>query len=301
MRRPPGLALGLSGLHRAFGPDLRSFVEIARVADEVGIDQVVLSDHVVMGERTDLYPYGKFPFAPEEPWIEPLTALAAMAGATRRVRLGTGILIVPLRPAVLLAKTVASLDVLSGGRVDLGVGVGWQREEFDALGVPFERRWQRTEDTLGACRALWGGTPASFASPTVSFERIHCTPLPAQARIPIWFGAKATEATCERIARLGDGWYPLGNAPREEIEAGAALALAAYQRAGRDPATLGVRAGLSIKRLESGQPDMPRTMEAVPPLVEAGVTLFSIVLDPALRTLPEVRAWLEVVARGFGR
>ena len=189
MRDGPQLAVLVSGLHALFGPDLRSFVEVARIADEAGVDQVVLPDHVVMGARTDRYPYGTFPYDADAPWIEPLTTLAAMASATTRVRLGTGILIAPLRPAVLLAKTIATLDVLSGGRVDLGVGVGWQREEYEALGVPFAGRWQRLDDTLGACRALWQDAPASFSSPTVAFDDIWCAPRPVQARVPVWFGA----------------------------------------------------------------------------------------------------------------
>jgi alkanesulfonate monooxygenase SsuD/methylene tetrahydromethanopterin reductase-like flavin-dependent oxidoreductase (luciferase family) len=132
------LSVTISNLHRSFGPDLRWMVDLARVADESGIDQIALSDHVLMGERTDRYPYGTFPFAPDEPWMEPLTTLAAIASVTRRVRLATGILIAPLRPPPLLAKTIATLDVLSNGRVDFGVGVGWQREEYEASSVPFE-------------------------------------------------------------------------------------------------------------------------------------------------------------------
>lgn len=107
------LSVTISGLDRIFGDDLGSVVDVARMADDVGVDQLVLPDHVAIGSRLDRYPYGKaFPYPPAEPWLEPLTSLAAIAGATRRVRLGTGVLIAPLRPALLLAKTVASLDVL---------------------------------------------------------------------------------------------------------------------------------------------------------------------------------------------
>src|SRR6185436_18984466 len=98
------------------------------------------------------YPYGDFPFPPADPWVEPLTTLAAMAAVTSTVRLGTGVLITPLRPAVLLAKTIATLDNLSGGRVDLGVGLGWQREEYAAIGVSFTERWARHDDEIRACR-----------------------------------------------------------------------------------------------------------------------------------------------------
>ena len=185
--------------------------------------------------------------------MEPLTTLAAIAGATSRVRLVTGILIAPLRQAVVLAKTVASLDALSGGRVDLGVGVGWQPEEYAAVGVPFERRWSRLDDTMRACRVLWRRVPASFTSPTVSFDDVYCTPLPAQARLPVWYGAAMTDRLAARIAELGDGWYPVGAPTAEELRTGGDVARKAFAEAGRDPSTLGVRRALVPVRTEGGE------------------------------------------------
>jgi probable F420-dependent oxidoreductase len=293
----PGLSLTISGLHRTLGPDPRNYVEIARIAEGTGFAQVVLADHVVMGERTDRYPYGAFPFEPDEPWPEPLTLLAAIATATSSVRLGTGILIAPLRGASLLAKTVATLDALSGGRVDLGVGVGWQPEEFEAAGVPFERRWSRLEDALGACRALWEDGPASFSSPTVSFEQIWCRPQPSQARLPVWFGANATERTARRIAELGDGWMPLSAGTPDEISAGVSVIADAYRAVGRDPAGLLVRAGLPIVRGDDGI-DLGSSMQAADPLIEAGVTSFSVNLR-RMATAEDARPWLESVARAW--
>ena len=151
-----------------YGDDLAGgLLETARLADECGVDQLMMTDHLAMGSNTEAYPYGRFPYPHSEPWPEPLTTLAVLAGATRRVRLGTGILIAPARPALLLAKTLATLDVLSGGRIDIGVGTGWQREEIEGAGVPFEGRGARMDDTLRACRALWSEAPASFKSATV--------------------------------------------------------------------------------------------------------------------------------------
>ena len=139
-----------------------------------------------MGTRTDRYPFGKFPYGPEEPWPEPLILLAAIAGVTERVRLGTGILISPLRPAVLLAKTAATLDQVSHGRLDLGVGLGWQREEFSAGGVSFKNRRVVFADQLRACVALWTRPgPVSFASETVNFTDIWCEPRPMQAGVSV--------------------------------------------------------------------------------------------------------------------
>src|SRR6195256_4655227 len=129
------VSVTISGFTRLFDNDLRAVVEAARAADGSGVHQLVVPDHVVMGTRTDRYPFGTFPYGPEEPWPEPLILLAAIAGATERGRLGPGILISPLRPAVLLAKPAATLDQVSHGRLDLGVGLGWQREEFEAGGV----------------------------------------------------------------------------------------------------------------------------------------------------------------------
>jgi probable F420-dependent oxidoreductase len=217
-----GVSITISGLSRLFGDDLRAVIEVARVADDAGVHQLVLPDHLAIGPRTDRYPFGTFPYPPSEPWLEPLTTLAAIAGATERVRLGTGVLIAPLRPALLLAKTAATLDVLSGGRVDLGVGTGWQREEFTDPGQPFPGRASRLDDTVRACQALWNQPPpVSFTSPTVTFSALWCEPRPRQAGgIPVWFGGGPTEATARRIAALGDGWLPVGVMPFDELTAG---------------------------------------------------------------------------------
>src|SRR5258708_2352681 len=130
----PGVSIMLSGFHRMFGPDPRHILEAAQLLDERGVDELLLGDHVVMGRRTDTYPYGPFAWRgddnaapdsgirPDEPWLEPLTLLASIASVTSRMRLGTGILLAPLRPAALLAKTAATVDALSGGRLELGVG-----------------------------------------------------------------------------------------------------------------------------------------------------------------------------------
>src|SRR6478735_1891948 len=202
-RMPGGLSLSVtvSGLDRLFGDDLAAVVDVAAMADDLGVDQLVFPDHVAIGPRLDRYPYGaKFPYPPGEPWLEPLTALAAIAGATSRVRLGTGVLIAPLRPVLLLAKTVATLDVLSRGRIDLGIGTGWQREEFVEPGMEFVGRTARMDDAIRACRTLWESEPpVSFSSPTISFDEIWAEPRPAQARIPVWYGGALTDRMVARI------------------------------------------------------------------------------------------------------
>ncbi len=293
------LSLTIAGLHRTFGPELEHYLDVARIVDEVGIGQFLLADHVVMGRNTDAYPYGEFAFAPEDPWPEPLTLLAAIAAVTERVRLGTGILITPLRTPASLAKTVATLDTLSGGRVDLGVGVGWQREEYDVAGVPFADRWSRLDDGLRACRALWAGGPTSFTSPSVSFTDIWCEPRPAQARLPVWLGAKATDRNCARIAEWGDGWMPLETrtGPDELLE-GIARLRAAFAAAGRAEDQLRVRAGLPAVRGDDGL-DLPATRDAALRLADAGVTHFSVNLRRNTTSAGDAGKFLERLAEGL--
>jgi probable F420-dependent oxidoreductase len=274
-----------------YGEDLGRLVETARVADASGVDQIVLTDHVVMGPRTDRYPFGRFPFPLEEPWPEPLTTLAAMAGATSRIRLGTGILIAPLRPAVLLAKTIATLDVLSGGRVDLGVGTGWQPEEFAASGLPFRGRTARMDDTLRACRVLWREAPASFHSGSVSFDEVWCLPRPVQDPIPIWIGGGLSEGNLARLAEYGAGWMPV--APSlDELREGSEKVRGAYRRSGRDPLRVGVRGSVMPVRGQKGV-DLERSLEQLSALKEAGATDAAFALAAFVRRQDEIRPFLE--------
>lgn len=298
MTAGPGVSITISGLSRLFGDDLAGVLDVARTADEVGIHQLVLPDHLAIGPRTDRYPFGTFPYPPSEPWLEPLTTLAAIAGATDRVRLGTGVLIAPLRPALVLAKTAATLDVLSGGRLDLGVGTGWQSEEFTDLGQPFRGRTARLDDTVRACRALWTEpAPVSFTSPTVTFRDLWCEPRPHQpGGVPIWFGGGPTDATAARIAALGDGWLPVGVMALDDLTLGIEKIRAAYRAAGRDPTGLGVRAGVAVATHDDGRLDLTRTLEPVPRLADAGVTLISLALGRFLRDRAAVAPFLAEIA-----
>ena len=290
----------LSGLSMLYGEDLEGMVETARLADDAGIDQIVVTDHLAIGPGTDRYPYGKFPFPPHEPWPEPLTTLAAMAGATSQVRLGTGVLIVPLRPALLLAKTLATLDVVSGGRIDLGIGTGWQREEFAAAGVPFVGRTARMEDTLRACQVLWRDAPASFSSETVSFEEVWCLPRPLQrGGIPIWIGGDLTDGNLRRLVEFGAGWMPVGP-DLGELEKGGEKIRAALAVAGRDPASVGLRGAVGPVRSEKG-PDMEKTLEQLAPLQDAGVTVASFALAAFVRKREQIPAFFEQLARAGSR
>jgi len=289
----------------SFGPffppgRMHEVVDLARQAEEAGVDTLIVPDHVVMGERTDRYAWGPFPFPVDAPWLEPLTVLAAIAGATRRVRLATGILVAPLRPAVLLAKTVASLDVLSQGRLELGVGVGWQREEFEAEGLDFEARGALLTDTLGACRVLWRDSPASFTSRSVRFERIWCEPKPIQpGGPPVWFSGTLTPRNVERIVHLGDGWIPIMTATREDLADGTRRLRDALSAAGRDPARLRVRGSLDVVRGDGGRPDLARTLAGAHALAAAGATDVQLPLLAFVRRPEALPEWFAELAQAW--
>ncbi len=295
------LSVTISGLDRLFGDDLAAVVDVAAMADDLGVDQLVLPDHVAIGPRLDRYPYAaSFPYPPAEPWLEPLTALAAIAGATRRVRLGTGVLIAPLRPVLLLAKTVATLDVLARGRLDLGIGTGWQREEFVEPGMGFPGRTARMDDAVRACRALWEeDPPVTIALPTIAFTDIWSAPRPAQTRLPIWYGGQLTPPMVDRIATLGDGWLPLGPTV-PEIGAGIETLRAAFAAQGRDPATLGVRVGVPVIADDAGRVDAAATFASAPELAAMGVTSLSVALGRAVRTRAEIEPYLRDLVAACG-
>jgi len=295
------VSVTISGFTRLFDNDLRAVVEAARAADAAGLHQLVVPDHVVMGTRTDRYPFGKFPYGPEEPWPEPLILLAAIAGATERVRLGTGILISPLRPAVLLAKTAATLDQVSHGRLDLGVGIGWQREEYAAEGIAFADRRVRFADQLRACIALWTREgPVSFESETVSFTDIWCEPRPAQAGgVPLSFGTAATPEMVALMAEFGAGWLPIHTTTPEELLDGLARLRTAYRDAGRDPADLHTRETLRPVIDDRGRLDGPATRAAAEPLAERGITMASVGLGRNLDDGTALARFFEELGRAF--
>ena len=254
----PTLTIGLANYGSFFAADdWHRFVDLGRAADDAGVDRIVVVDHVVMGPHTENYVWGKFPVPPEAPWFEPLILLGALATVTTRVRLATGILIAPLRPAVLLAKQAATLDVISRGRLDLGVGTGWQREEYDAEGIDFAKRGDLLSDTLAACKALWRDLPASVDTPTLSFHDVYCAPQPLQAGgVPLWIAGSLHARNLDRLVRWGDAWIPIMGASIDDIADGARRIADAWRAVGRDPATLGVQAPLRIERGDDGHPDL---------------------------------------------
>ena len=200
------------------GTDADSSLELVRRAESLGFDSVWGGEHVVRPTRlASPYPYsedGQMPGEPETPIPDPLIWLAYVAAAAPSVRLGTCILIVPQRNPLVLAKELATLDHLSGGRVELGIGVGWMQEEFDALGVPWERRGARNDEYVAAMRALWAGPHAEYHGEFVDFPPATCSPRPVGGTIPIIVGGD-TPAAIRRAARLADGYFPGTTDPKE--------------------------------------------------------------------------------------
>jgi probable F420-dependent oxidoreductase len=228
----------------SIGIDGTAALEICRVAERVGFESVWGGEHVILPTTIDSkYPYtadGKIPAEPETPIPDPLIWLAFAAAAAPTLRLGTCILIVPQRNPLVLAKELATLDRLSGGRVELGLGVGWMKEEFDALGVPWERRGARNDEYVAAMRALWAGPHASFHGEFVDFQPVTCSPRPVNGSIPIIVGGD-TEAAIQRVVRIADGYFP-GEGDAERLGTLIGRVRAAAERAGRDPASIGINA-----------------------------------------------------------
>jgi probable F420-dependent oxidoreductase len=291
----PTLSLGVPNFGGWCRDDWRALGDLAGAAETAGVDRLVVNDHVVMGRRTDAYTWGRFPTPPEGPWLEPLTVLSSFAAVTARVRLATGVLIAGLRPAPVLAKTVATLDQLCGGRLDLGVGVGWQREEYDAAGLDFADRGPRLDDTIGACRALWSDLPASYSSPSTSFSDVFCSPQPMQDRLPVWFAGTLNVRNLRRIRELGDGWIPIMGSTLSDVRNGAS-ALATVGR------RIEIQAALPVVRRDDRSADIDATMAAVPGWVEAGATdiyvniaAFAPLVDAAADVVAELVARFRAV------
>lgn len=271
----------------------------AQAADEAGVDRLVVTDHVVLGPDASAYTWGRFPTGPDAPWLEPMTLLSVLAGRTRQIRLGTGIVIAALRGAAVLAKTAATLDLLSGGRFDLGVGTGWHAKEYEAAGLDFARRGALLDDTLAGVRALWNGAPASLDRPGLTFDDAYCSPRPEPGRVPIWVSGSLTAPVLRRLVAWGDGWIPIMDATDDDLARGVERLREAFAAAGREPDTLQVRGRLPVVRDDHRRIDIDATMEGVPAVLAAGATDLMAPL-PALDRDPEVAAsYLPALTKAF--
>jgi len=219
-------------------------LEVCRRAETAGFESVWGGEHVIIPDSIgSKYPYtadGKIPAEPDTPIPDPLIWLAFAAAAAPTLRLGTCILIVPQRNPLVLAKELATLDQLSGGRVELGLGVGWMKEEFDALGIDWARRGARNDEYIAAMRELWKGPHAEFHGEFVDFPAVTCSPRPVDGSIPILVGGDS-EAAIQRAARIADGYFP-GEGDPERLSALISRVRTAAEAAGRDPDSIEINA-----------------------------------------------------------
>ncbi|HSB41539.1 MAG TPA: LLM class F420-dependent oxidoreductase [Methylomirabilota bacterium] len=283
----------------------RSVLAFARRVEALGYDSLWASDHVVIPHRiASRYPYsptGQFPLGPEVPFLEPFTTLALVAGVTERVQLGTSILVLPHRNPVLAAKMAATLDHLSEGRLVLGVGVGWMREEIELLGGDYDRRGAWSDEALAVMRACWRDARAAHHGQFFSFDDIGVFPKPARGDIPILIGGHTPRAL-RRVAALGDGWHAAFITPhalradivrlREEC---------ARQKRPFERITISVRAGLSLRSAPLGADRRP--LQGSPEQVIADLAAYrdlgveSMLLETRYRDLDEMLAIYETFAR----
>jgi probable F420-dependent oxidoreductase len=250
-RMKVGLAFASS-----IGIDGVEALEVCRRAEAAGFESVWGGEHVLIPDSIESkYPYtadGKIPAEPETPIPDPLIWLAYVAAAAPTLRLGTCILIVPQRNPLILAKELATLDQLSGGKVELGLGVGWMKEEFDALGVSWPRRGARNDEYIAAMRALWAGPHAEYHGEFVDFEPATCSPRPVNGSIPVIVGGD-TDAAIQRAVRIADGYFP-GEGDVERLGALVGRVRSAAETAGRDPSSIEINAmfGVQMANPEAG-------------------------------------------------
>lgn len=290
-----------------FGPMATREVVLAfaRRMESLGYESLWASDHVVIPHAIQSrYPYndtGAFPLPPEANFLEPLTTLALVAGVTERVKLGTTILVLPHRHPVLAAKMLATLDHLSAGRVILGAGVGWMREEIELLGAPFDRRGAWSDEAIGIMRACWREARTRHRGEFFSFDDIGVFPKPARGDIPIWIGGHTPRAL-RRVVALGDGWHAAFPSV-DALERGIALLReeCARQKRRFEELSITVRAGLSIR--PTPVEGKRNAMQGAPEQIIGDLHRYkalgvsSVLLETRYRDLDDMAQILETFAR----
>lgn len=292
------MRIGLFALGLAGGAHPDVIRAAAETAERTGVATLWAAEHVVLFDRYDsAYPYspsGAFPLGAEADWLDPFVALTFAAAVTSRIRLATGICLVPEHNPLILAKTIASLDRLAKGRFALGVGVGWSKEEFDALGVPFERRAQRTREYVDVMRKLWSPGVATHKGDFVEFAAAGSFPKPDQgARVPVIFGGESAPAL-RRVAEYGDGWYGFNLDPDGAREKIAALDTLLAAR-GRKRQEVEVIVAPYTKQI--GKDDLARYRDAGVSEVVLLATLPNHAGQAAERIERFVHEWVEPAAR----
>ena len=282
------MRIGLHALGISSGADPSVIGAVARVAESTGFSTLWSGEHVVLVDRPDSpYPYapdGQIAVPSDADWLDPLMTLAFVAALTSRIRIGTGILLLPQHNPVLVAKQAASLDVLSKGRFVLGIGIGWSSEEFAALGIPFRDRARRNHDYVEAIRNLWHSDYSSYEGEFVRFHEVRCYPKPYRSRrIPVILGGNS-DAALERVAAYGDGWYGF-NLPIDEVSDRIELLTAYCEQTGR--ARTSTQIAVSLR---DGSP------EDIATLNELGVDELVVVGSPP-ESPDDAESWVIEMAR----
>ena len=285
------MRIGLHALGIGSGAKPEVIRAVATAAEDAGFATLWSGEHVVMVDQpTSRYPYtddGQITVPADDDWLDPLLGLSFIAAVTSRIELATGVLLLPEHNPVIAAKQAATLDLLSGGRFTLGVGIGWSAEEFAALGVGFSRRGARTAEYVAAMRTLWADDVASFRGEFVQFDAVRVNPRPVRdRRIPVVLGGNS-DAALRRVAAFGDGWYGFNLTVAAAIERAGALAGLCRQH-GREPAELSVAVALT-----DGSP------AAAPELARAGVTELVVVAAPPASP-DDAAAWVTDLAAQWG-
>lgn len=266
-------------------------VELVQAGEAAGFESVWTVEHTVIpAGYQSTYPYspdGKMAGGIDDfPLPDPLIWMSYVAAATREIKLATGILILPQHNPVITAKQVATLDHMSGGRVLLGIGIGWLKEEFDAIGASFADRGARTDEYVAAMRTLWSDTSPSFEGEFVTFRDAHCQPQPLNGSVPIIVGGHS-QAAARRAGRLGDGFFPARGASADLI----GLAKQSAEEAGRDPAALEITTS------------MPESLADLADLAAIGVDRVLVPVTPmagmatAINNPEQVLAWRDNIER----
>jgi len=232
------------------GDDPIAIRDYAQAAEALGYQHLLIYDHV-LGASTANRPDWSGPYTSDTLFHEPFVLFGYLAGLTQRIELVTGVIILPQRQTALVAKQAAEIDVLSGGRLRLGVGIGWNEVEYQALGEDFHNRGARMEEQIAVLRALWTQPVVSFQGRWHTIEDAGIKPMPIQRPIPIWVGATA-DAGIERAGRISDGWFPQGG-PDDQARAQLERLRQAAAAAGRAPAAVGVEPRLSIGQVPEAE------------------------------------------------
>ncbi|MFN8459743.1 MAG: TIGR03619 family F420-dependent LLM class oxidoreductase [Anaerolineae bacterium] len=288
--------------------NLRTLVDWAVIAEESGVDGVMLSEHISLGPNAGALGRMTNPRAyalpgnqdPTTPWPHSLLLLSAIAARTSRIRLLAGAIIAPLRHPIELAKALATLDLLAEGRLIVQPTVSWHKDEYDALGVPFERRGQLLDEHLVAWQTLWRDTPASFEGQHYRFHDVYLKPKPSRPGGPVlWFGGQSLhEPLLRRLVKYGRGFHPLGAPKPDEL----ARLAAAMKAAGRDMSELELVGGIRAVFPDNDSPaDFEQALESIPPQLTQGYTTICVKPNQFIDEVAEMRSFCQRVVQAFAR